>query len=412
MTEVIMPKMGDAMEEGTLVEWLKKDGDSVTSGEVIGNIQTDKAVVELTAPASGKLAGLLIDAGDTVSVGVPIAAILKDDESLPSNWSKKSVSTTQLQDLPEPAKKEKKSPEKTEPPKTGEIVEVQANNGDRVMSSPLAKRLAREAGIPLGLIKGTGPKGRIVERDVRAAMQSTVTKVSKPMVELRQKSLTTLQKITASRTLSAKQNIPHYYVTIEVDVDRLSELRELMNIENPDNKLSINDFVIKACALSLLDQPHINASYQDGVRVEHGEINIGVATAVDEGLTLPVIRNCESLTLRDIAKEVRRLVAKARENKLSPEELSGSTFAISNMGMYDVENFAAIINEPNGAIIAVSAARRVPVVVERDGEEDIEIRTRMKVTGSFDHRIIDGAVGAQFLNVLRKYLESPTLLLS
>lgn len=414
MIEVIMPKMGDAMEEGTLVDWVKKEGDKVNAGDVIGNIQTDKATVELTAPASGVLQGILLQPGETVPVGQPIAAILKEGESLPPGWGNGKAAAKQAAE-PQPVAAEKATAELPEPA-TKTVAVVESPPGERVFASPLARKLAAEAGIPIEGLAGTGPGGRIVERDVRRAMQETARPriAVAPEQELRERvvPLTNLQRITAQRVTQSKIEVPHYYVTLEIDLENLVNLRETMNREKPDDKLSINDFVIKASALALQDQPHINASWEDGKMRMHGAINIGVAVAVPDGLTVPVIKNCERKPLREIAREARALAAKAKENKLTPEELSGSTFTISNMGMYGVDDFSAIINQPNGAIIAVAAAKRVPVVVEGEDGEELEIRSRMKVTGSFDHRIINGAQGAEFMGVLRKYLESPTLLIT
>lgn len=429
MVEVIMPKMGDAMEEGTLVEWLKKEGEKVKSGDIIGNIQTDKATVELTAPSSGVLSGLIGKPGDTVPVGKPIAAILKEGEKLPEGWgngsgqaaatkSEPAVEEKPQEQSKEPAPKsepdvqEKPQEQPKEPgpaPKAQEQPPAPRPSG-RVIASPLARSLAAEAGLDLAALRGTGPNGRIVERDVRAALaEGKPSAPQQPAQEDRLVPLTNLQRITADRTAHSKAAVPHYYVTVEADVEALETLRRQMNEEAPDTKLSLNDFIVKACALALQAQPHINAAFENGQRREFASINIGIAAAVPDGLTLPVIKNCQSKSLRQMAAETRTLVAKARDNKLTLDELTGSTFAISNMGMFEVESFSAIINEPNGAIVAVSTAKRVPVVTEGD---ELEIRTRMKVTGSFDHRIIDGAIGAKFMMVLREFLENPTRLLS
>jgi pyruvate dehydrogenase E2 component (dihydrolipoamide acetyltransferase) len=445
MTEVIMPKMGDAMEEGTLLEWLVDDGAKVKSGDVIGNIETDKATVELTAPTSGTLSGIIVKEGDTVPVGEPIAAILKEGESLPAGWGngaakgdapkqnseeKPPKETPQKEEQGAEAKpkaeeqraedeqkKEDKTKPSPEPAPEKPAQEQLKKEGGRVFASPLARKMAADAGIAIDSIKGTGPNGRIVERDVEQASKSGAKPRQAPAPQTatlqdRVVDLTTLQRITAERTAHAKANVPHYYVTVEVDAEALESVREHMNAESPDSKLSVNDFIVKACAMALAEQPHINASFENGKRHEHGAINIGIAAAVPNGLTLPVLKNCESKTLRALAEETRVLVERARQNKLSPDELSGSSFAISNMGMFDVSVFSAIINEPNGAIIAVGTAKRMPVVVDGDDGEEIQVRSRMNVTGAFDHRIIDGAVGAKFMGILRAYLEAPTRLLS
>lgn len=406
MVEVIMPKMGDGMEEGTLVEWLKAEGEKVKSGDIIGNIQTDKATVELTSPSSGILNGFLIKPGQTVPVGVPIAAVLREGESLPAGWASETTSSVASEQKVEVVQAVASGSQKVEV--------ASPQRGTRVFASPLARKLAEESGISLESISGTGPDGRIVERDIKAASKTTSVALPKLVASGRDEiiQLNNLRKITAQRTAQSKQQVPHYYVTSEVDLESLEEVRSQMKRDDPDIKISINDFIIKACALALVEMPQVNATFDNNQEHRFGSVNIGVAAAVPDGLTLPVLHNCESKTLRQIASEVRELVARARENKLRPEELSGSTFSISNMGMFDVENFAAIINQPNGAILAVSSARRVPAVIQGEDEEELQIRTRMKMTGSFDHRIIDGAVGAQFLGVVKKYLEAPTRLLA
>ncbi len=404
MVEVIMPKMGDAMEEGTLVEWTKKDGDQVKSGDVIGNIQTDKATVELTAPSSGTLTGFLIREGDTVPVGQAIAAILKEGEKLPEGWGRARKSEPQTA-----MRAEQPIQEQAKPEAAAAVAVAEQPRGERIFASPLARHVASEAGVELSSVKGTGPNGRIVERDVRLAVG---TQPARKTAEQRQDAvskLNVIRKITAERTAHSMREVPHYYVTVEVNLDSLEQLRAKMREDDPDLKLSINDFVVKACAMALHDQPHINASFDSNQIRVHGAINIGVAVALPDGLTMPVLKNCETKSVRQLAAEMRELAERAKQNKLSPDELTGSTFAISNMGMFDVESFTAIINEPNGAILAVSTAKKRPVVAEGDA---IEVRTMMKITGSFDHRIIDGAVGAQFMGAVRQYLEAPTRLLS
>lgn len=425
MVEVIMPKMGDAMEEGVLVEWTKKEGDFVNSGDVIGSIQTDKAIVELTAPASGVLSGILVRDGETVPVGANLAAILSKGESLPEGWGSDGKATAKPQGREEDSKaKAEQTSEATQRAQQETAATVVATKekpisskaSSRVFASPLARRLAEDAGLDLSEISGTGPQGRIVERDVKSALsgekKQPVTSIPSVSLKAEERKLTFLQKITAERTTQSKQQVPHYYVTVEVDLENLEDLRNMIKAQEPDTRLTINDFIIKASAMALAEKPHINASFVDGMLKIYGNINIGVATAVPDGLTVPVIKNVESKSLRTIAAEIRELTSRARENKLKPEELTGSTFSISNMGMYDVENFAAIINQPNGAIIAVSTGKKVPVVVEGEEGDELEVRMRMKVTGSFDHRIIDGALGAEFMGVLKKYLENPIRLLA
>jgi pyruvate dehydrogenase E2 component (dihydrolipoamide acetyltransferase) len=413
MTEVIMPKMGDGMEEGTLIEWLKKEGDKVKTGDVLGTIQTDKATLELESPGSGILQGFLIQGGETVPVGKPIAAILKAGEGLPAGWGGASANTAPAA-ASEPAKQEEavQSPV----PTNGE-----ASVGSvKVKASPLARKIAAEKGIDLGLIKGSGPGGRIVEKDVLSAGPegTPATAPSAPAPAAPQPIATTaedktvqlnrMRQITAKRTTESKQQVPHFYVTVEVDVERILALREMFEAEQ-SGKVSINDFVVKACALALRDMPEVNAVYQGASLVQLGGIHVGIAVALPEGLTVPVIRNADQLSLRQLSAKAKELAGKARDNKLGLDELSGSTFAISNMGMLDVDNFVAIINQPNAAIVAIASVRKKPVVGPND---EIGVGHRMNITGSFDHRVLDGAIGAKFINVVRSYLENPTRLLA
>lgn len=402
MTEVIMPKMGDGMEEGTLLEWLKKDGETVKSGEIIGTIQTDKATLELESPSSGTLTGFLISAGDTVPVGKAIAAILKSGESLPGGWGSGNESA------PAPvAEAPATSAAKAEVPEAPSVAV-----SSRLKASPLARKLATERGIDLGSIVGSGPGGRIVAADVEgvAAPQAqparsapAPTPVSTPGSTF---DLNRLRQITAQRTQQSKQEVPHFYVTVEADLEKLEALRTQFKDEGA--KLSINDFLIKACALALREMPQVNASYQGKTLHLHGDVNIGMAVALDDGLTVPVMHHADQLSVRQISERSRDLAGRARSNKLALDELSGSTFSISNMGMLNVDSFAAIINQPNAAIVAIGSARKKVVV---NGDDEIEVRLRMNVTGSFDHRVVDGAVGAKFVNLVCSYLENPTRLL-
>jgi pyruvate dehydrogenase E2 component (dihydrolipoamide acetyltransferase) len=408
MTEVIMPKMGDGMEEGTLLEWLKKEGEKVKSGDVIGTIQTDKATLELEATGSGTLHGLLIGPGVTVPVGKPIAAILKEGETLPDGWGSGAAASTNGTSAPAAA---------VEPAPVGVSTQVSAPapapvSSGRVSASPLAKKIAAEMGIDLATVAGSGPGGRIVEKDVREAARSKP--VAAPVVQVpatpadRQVALTRLKQITAKRTLESKQQVPHFYATVEVDVAKILGLRSQFEAEE-SGKVSINDFVVKACAKALIDMPEVNATFNGTSILQFGTVSIGIAAAVDEGLTVPVLHGVQSLTLRQISEKTRDLVQRARTNKLSLDELSGSTFSISNMGMLDLDNFIAIVNQPNAAILAVSSVRKRAVVNDQD---EIVVRPIMNITASFDHRVVDGARGAAFINIVKKYLENPTKLLS
>ena len=410
MTEVIMPKMGDGMEEGTLIEWLKKEGDKVKSGEVIGSIQTDKALLDLEAPGSGTLAGYLIQAGETVPVGKPIAAILKDGEKLPEGWgSGSSTSAPSAESTPKPAASAPAAAASAPAEQAPAVVKSE----DRVKASPLARKIAAEKGIDLATVTGTGPGGRIVEKDVQVATPAAKPAPAAPAPVAATAEDTTVQlnrirQITAKRTTESKQQVPHFYVTVEVDVDRILKLREMFEAEG-SGKVSINDFVVKACALALRDMPEVNATYQGSTLLQFGGVHVGIAVALPDGLTVPVIKSADQLSLRQLSAKAKELATKARDNKLSLDEMTGSTFAISNMGMLDVDNFVAIINQPNSAIVAIASVRKKPVV---DANDQIVVGNRMNITGSFDHRVLDGAVGAKFINLVRSYLENPTRLLS
>jgi len=408
MTKVIMPKMGDGMEEGTLLEWLKKDGDKVRSGEVIGNIQTDKATLELESPGSGILTGFLIKPGETVPVGVPIAAILKAGETLAPDWATASPSSESAQAEEAPTEVQQAAPVAQT-----ESSAPQAAGSDRVKASPLARKIAAELGVDLTTVTGTGPGGRIVEKDVRSGKPSgpqPSAPVSTPAAAQGDTKvpLNRLRQIIAQRTTQSKQQVPHFYVTVEVDIEAINALRDQFEAEE-SGKVSINDFVIKACARALADMPEANASFGEKEVVRYGQINIGVAAAVEEGLLVPTIKNVERLSLREIGEQSRSLVKKARDGKLLPDEMQGSTFSVSNMGMLNVDNFIAIINQPNAAIVAIASAKKVVVANE---DEELEVRTRMNITGSFDHRVLDGALGAKFMNIVRDYLQNPTRLLA
>lgn len=420
MTEVIMPKMGDGMEEGTLVEWLKKEGDAVKSGEVIGNIQTDKAVLELEAPGSGTLSGILLKEGDTVPVGQAIAVLLKDGEKLPDGWggasaSKPAAEASQSKEGQEGKESKEGGEAKVEEPKASAepaAQEPKQKSDSRVKASPLAKKIAKELGVDISAVSGSGPGGRVVEKDVKSAASvksaDKVATVSAPSAEDQTIQLNRVRQITAKRTTESKQQVPHFYVTVEVDVEKILALREMFEAEE-SGKVSINDFVVKASALALRDMPQVNSAFQGTTLLQHGGVNVGIAVALPDGLTVPVVQNADQLSLRAISAKVKDLARQAKDNKLGLDELSGSTFSISNMGMLDVDNFLAIINQPNSAILAIASVRKKVVATEDD---EIEIRSRMNITCSFDHRVADGAVGAQFINVVKSYLENPTRLLA
>ncbi|MFT0753088.1 dihydrolipoamide acetyltransferase family protein [Synechococcus sp. RC10A2] len=402
MQTIIMPKMGDAMEEGTLVRWLKQEGDAVQEGEPIAEIATDKATVEIEAPISGVLRGIRVAENAVVPVNTPLAYILQEGESLPAEGDGKA---------PAPTAAAAPQPEPT--PTTAAA--TPANGEERVLASPLARKIAAEHGIDLRQVRGTGPKGRIVERDVLAYLESrqaTVAPAPAPIpapavaaapAEARVETLNRLRQITAQRTTEAHQTIPHFYLTMEIDMEEALALRQRLNQLDESLRISINDLIVKACAVAIEQHPIVNATYQNGQIVHPNGIHIGIAVAVEQGLLVAVLKHCEGKSLRRIAQESQSLIQKAREGKLLPDEMTGNTFTVSNLGMFGIEQFTAIINPPASAILAVGATKRVPVVQE-DGT--VAARHRMKVTLSCDHRVLDGAVGAQFLQTLKQVLEN------
>ncbi len=406
MQTIIMPKMGDAMEEGTLVRWLKQEGELVKEGEPIAEIATDKATIELEAPASGVLRGIRVQEGATVPINTPLAYILSEGETLPEESKRDGAA-------PSPTV----APPTVSPPPEARVAAAPAAE-ERIKASPLARKIAQEHGIDLRLLQGTGPQGRIVERDVLAYLEkmrppvpapapAVAPAAPAPAIAARTEPLNRLRQITAQRTTEAKQTIPHFYLTMEIDMEEALALRAKLNSLEESLRISVNDMIVKACAVALEKHPIVNASYHDGQLVYPDGIHIGIAVAVEEGLLVAVVRHCEGKSLRRIAQESQALVQKAREGKLLPDEMTGNTFTVSNLGMFDIDEFSAIINPPASAILAVGAVKKLPVVLE-DGS--IQPRARMKVTLSCDHRVLDGATGARFLQELKRVLENPVLM--
>jgi len=409
-SQVIMPKLSDAMVEGKVLQWLKKEGDRVQGGDVLASIETDKAEIELEAFGSGVLRKILAAEGDTVPVGQLIAVIAEPDEDISSLL--KGVPSAAA---PAPAKTEAKAaaPPTPEVKATPAPAPPPAAEAGWVPASPIARRMARDAGIDLAQVKGSGPGGRILERDVEAYLATQAQRLGGAEVpegarEFEDKDLTTIRKTIAARMVQSKAPIPHFTVTVEADMGAAMELRKSLNAIDPNvEKLSINHIVIKATTLALQRHPAINAKYQDGQVRLFKRVHMGVAVALDDGLIVPVIRECDRKSLGQIAREARELIERARNKKLRPDEYTGGTFAISNLGMFDVVEFTAVIDPAHGAILAVGAVEEKPVVM--NGQ--VVVRQRMRLTGSFDHRIIDGAMGAKFLQELKKILENPVQLL-
>ncbi|HJR82287.1 MAG TPA: dihydrolipoamide acetyltransferase family protein [Anaerolineales bacterium] len=436
MAETIsMPKLGFDMSEGVLVRWVKNEGENINKGDVLAEIETDKATVEVESSASGVVRKLLANQGDVVPVGTPIAIVGTADEKIEEPKAAEQQSEAKAEQKPpapsetelpkeeeKPAPAAQKEPAKPAAPEAAPAKPAAAEPSDgRIKASPLARRLAEEKSLELGSIQGSGPGGRIVRKDIEAALEKGVpaAKPSAPaampvpsMVPVAREDetvqLSKLRQAIARRMTESKTSAPHFYVTHEYKMDTLMAMRKQVNEYLPENeKISVNDFIIKAVALALREFPNLNAAFSGDKVVRYGAVNIGNAVAVEGGLLTVVNRNADQQPLRAISAEMKRMAAGVREGKVRPADIEGSTFSISNMGMFDVENFFAIINPPEAGILAVGSARQVPVV--ENGE--IKIGWRMKATISVDHRVSDGAEAAQFMQALAKYLEEPLRLL-
>ena len=402
-TKVLMPKLSDTMEEGTILKWVRKEGETVKQGETIVEIESDKADMELEAYDSGILRKIVIPEGGKAPIGTLIAVIGEANEDI-------AALLTQAPAAP-PVKKETPAPaQATAPSPTPQPTSSPSQQGDgRVKASPLAKRLAQENSINIGSVHGSGPQGRVVKRDIEGALTGKVA-VSRPAATIapgtaEEVALSPIRKTIAKRMTESKTTAPHFYVTVQIDMEPAMAFREQINSAT-ELKLSFTDIIIKASASALMMHPQVNASYVGDKSRQYHYVHIGVAVALDEGLVTPVIRNCEQKRIDQINRELRDLVERARNRKLKPDEYQGSTFTISNLGMFGVEDFVAIINPPEGAILAVGSIVEKPVV--KNGA--IVIGHTMKATISADHRIIDGAVAARFLQDLKKFMENPAAL--
>ncbi len=441
ITKVIMPKLSDAMETGKVIKWIKKEGDSVRGGDVIAEVETDKANVEIEAFGSGVLRKIIVGEGGQVPVGDLIGVIAEPSDDI-STLAASAPSAAPAAAPPAPAKVAAPAPAplpamesyKSEPATTAVVpmspvpAAAAPAGGGRVKASPLARKVAAQSGMDLRLIQGSGPGGRIVRRDVEAAATAPAAAApaarlapaapaaaarpafvipARTGAEYEDKPLSAMRAIIAKRMPLSKGPIPHFYVTSEVAMDRAWGLRGDLNALEGQPKVSVTDMIIKACALALLKNPGVNAQLQgQAIRVFH-RAHIGIAVALDEGLISPVLRDCDAKPLTQIAFEARDLAERARGGKLRAQEMSGATFSISNLGMFDVEEFSAIINPPEGAILAVGSVLEKPVA---DGGQ-IRVGRRMKMTISCDHRVMDGAMGARFLQDVKRLLEEPLRLL-
>ena len=432
-TEVLMPALSPTMEEGTLAKWLVKEGDEVKSGDILAEIETDKATMEFEAVDEGIVGKILIAEGTAgVKVNTPIAVLVEEGESADAAPAAKPAAKTEAAAPARadaaPAAAASAATPAPAAPKSG---------GKRVIASPLARRLAKEQGIDLATLSGSGPHGRIVKTDVEAAAKggaakpaaapaptpapaagamptgpsaSTVAKMYEGR-EYEEVALDGMRKTIAARLTEAKQTIPHFYLRRDVQLDNLMKFRSQLNaqLESRGVKLSVNDFIIKACALALQDVPDANAVWAGDRILKLKPSDVAVAVAIEGGLFTPVLKDAEKKTLSTLSAEMKDLAARARNRKLAPHEYQGGSFAISNLGMFGIDNFDAVINPPHGAILAVGAGVKKPVV-KADGE--IGVATVMSMTLSVDHRVIDGALGAEVLKAIVDYLENPMSMLA
>ena len=415
MAEIIMPKMGDAMTEGKVVRWYKRAGEAVKKGEPVLEIETDKVNLDLEAEQDGTIGEVSAQEGQVVPVGERLATVLGAGEKAPEPHAQpQQRRVTDKKDSVKHTTGEYAEAIEMKAPRVDRSAPVatplRVVEGGRPRSSPVARKMAREMGVSLDAIQGSGPSGRIVARDVKelsGGPRSSAAKAAEtaaPPLKTEQIPLSAMRRTIAKRLAESTGPIPHFYLTVDYDVTNLMSLRQQMN---EIVKISVNDFIIKAAALALRHHPNVNASWGDEAITQHGEIHVGVAVSTPEGLITPVIRNADQKSVTDIATEVRALAEKAKNRKLRPEEYQGSTFTISNLGVWGIEEFTAIINPPNVAILAIGAATPQPVAVDRQ----VVVRDRMKITMSCDHRVVDGAAGAEYLRTLRQYVEQPVRLI-
>ena len=436
-TKVIMPKLSPTMEEGQLSRWLKKEGDKVSMGEPLAEIDTDKATMEMQALANGVLRKILINEGQSAPLGQTIAVIGEPDEDIASLLAEAPAAQPAKQEQPKQEQPKQEQPAPAPPPPqakaaaagsaqpagavaNGRQPQAAPSDSGRMIVSPLAARMAAEAGIDLRSLQGSGPGGRIIKRDIEAAISQpkaaaqpayprAVEPGQFPQVAAsayRDEPASEIRKVIAKRLVTSLGPVPHFFLTTEIEMDRAAEMRKGINALDPDLKISINDIIIKVTAAALMQHPEINASFQGTFLRYYEHADIGVAVAIEDGLITPVIRSADQKSLSEIAAEVRELAERARSRRLKPEEYTGASFSISNLGMFGIDEFTAVINPPEGAILAVGAMSPKPVV--RDNE--IVIRQMMRVTMSCDHRVIDGATGAKFLQTFKKILENPLYL--
>ncbi|MFW7381630.1 MAG: pyruvate dehydrogenase complex dihydrolipoamide acetyltransferase [Oligoflexus sp.] len=439
MAEIIeMPKLSDTMEEGAVATWLKKEGEFIEEGEAFVEIETDKATMEYNSPEEGYLLKILVKAGESCDLNSPIAVLGEKDEKVDVDQllSKgKADGKTEEKTAAKPEEKANKAEVAPEQPqRAGAEAGAATTNGGRLRASPLARKVAKENQLDLSQISGSGPSGRVVIRDVEEALRSGLSMRAPTAEPTREEPIASaaevvpavsttgdhdipnsmMRKTIAKRLLLGKNEAPHFYLTISVDMAKLIEWRKQLNSEVKEGddrsppKVSVNDLIVLAVARALVRHPEVNASWQGGFIRRFGSVDISMAVAIPDGLITPIIKGAHALGVREIARRSKELAKKAKDNSLKPEEFQGGTFSISNLGMMGIEEFTAIINPPQSAILAVGATIPTPWV---DASGELVVQQRMKMTLSCDHRVIDGATGALFLQTLKSYLENPLAML-
>jgi pyruvate dehydrogenase E2 component (dihydrolipoamide acetyltransferase) len=423
MPEITMPKLSDTMTEGTLLRWHKKKGDKIEVGDILAEVETDKATMEMESFEEGTLADIFVPEGGKVLVGAALALVLKDGEKAGDKPKASPAPTAPVADAPaaRPAVSTGRplTPRARAAALRGGGAGGNVNAGVRVKSTPLARKIADARGVRLDAVKGTGPGGRIIAFDVESAPVGSPAPAagSSPVAAIlptpiagmpeTKVPLSGMRRVIAERLLASKTQIPHFYLSIEIDAAPMMAFRKEY-IQASGGKITFNDIALSAVARAAMQKPKVNAAFAGDAIIEYGSVNLSVAIAVEDGLVTPVIRDAQKLSLKEISAAVKDLATRARDKKLKPEEYAGGTITVSNLGSYGIEQFCAIVNPPQAAILAVGAIVKKPVVNSRD---EIEIGHRMSITLSGDHRVVDGAVAAEYMSALRKLLESPALLL-
>lgn len=419
--KILMPALSPTMTEGNLVKWHKKEGDTVSSGDVVAEIETDKATMEVESADEGTLGRILIKEGTkAVKVNSVIGLLLEEGEDkaeldkveidAPEATSpEKTEEKPQAEAKVEPKPESKAAPAPTPIPTAAAPI---AQAGKRVFASPLAKRLAKEKGFDISHIPGSGPNGRVVKKDVLSFTGvSRAGVVSRMTPEQSVNPISTMREVIAKRLLESKQQVPHFYLSMDFNLDKLLEMRSDVNSsaskENPEFRISVNDLITKAVAMSLKKHSGVNASWNNDSIIQYNNIDISIAVAIPDGLITPIVKNADQKSVFDISREIKELVGKAKSSSLAPEEFQGGGITISNLGMYSINNFSAIINPPQSSILAIGAGIEQPVV----SNGKVKSSTVMNITMASDHRVIDGAAAALFLNTLKDYIEKPSRLL-